>query len=95
MRRYEQITVKAKDIKGRSFVMTPEPGTLLARAIQHELDHLNGVLFVDHVLNRDEADTLLKENNLPLTETARMAHEPDLEAALANLGKHNKIPLRG
>jgi peptide deformylase len=39
-------------------------GGLLARAIQHEVDHLNGVLFIDRMDSknrsevRDEVDTL-------------------------------------
>lgn len=46
-------TVRAQDIEGRWFEKT---GTeLLARALQHETDHLNGTLFLSHlsVLKRD------------------------------------------
>ena len=39
--------VKALDSNGRSFVMEAKEGSLLARAIQHECDHLDGVLFLD------------------------------------------------
>ena len=65
VKRYAKITVKAKDIKGKDFVMSPEPGSLLSRAIQHELDHLNGILFVDHVIDRFGADEMLKLQKLP------------------------------
>ncbi|BAS27436.1 peptide deformylase [Limnochorda pilosa] len=40
-----QVTVEALDLEGRPFRVQAEG--LYARAIQHEIDHLNGVLFVD------------------------------------------------
>ncbi len=43
-----QVTVKAQDENGRSFEISNASG-LLARALQHEIDHLNGILFVDKV----------------------------------------------
>jgi peptide deformylase len=45
--RPEHIRVKALDRDGKPFEM--EPQGLLAVCIQHELDHLNGKLFVDHI----------------------------------------------
>lgn len=45
--RPRHILVKAQDIDGNSFEL--EPAGLLAVCIQHELDHLNGKLFVDHL----------------------------------------------
>jgi peptide deformylase len=45
--RPEKISVKALDRDGKSFEMQPEG--LLAVCIQHELDHLNGKLFVDYI----------------------------------------------
>lgn len=41
------VKVKALNEKGEEFVLEAEE--LLARAICHEYDHLEGVLFVDHV----------------------------------------------
>jgi len=35
---------------------------LMARCIQHEIDHLNGILFVDKVVDQDELIKQLKEN---------------------------------
>ena len=44
------VTVKAQDRYGKEFTMT---GTeLLARAFCHELDHLDGILFTDHIKDR-------------------------------------------
>ena len=45
--RPEHIRVTALDRNGKRF--TIEPTGLLAVCIQHELDHLNGKLFVDHI----------------------------------------------
>lgn len=45
--RPESILVKAIDREGNAFEMRPEG--LLAVCIQHELDHLNGKLFVDYI----------------------------------------------
>jgi peptide deformylase len=53
--RPEEIEVSFKDEQGRPRKL--KASDLLARVIQHEMDHLNGVLFVDRV-----------ENELALTE---------------------------
>lgn len=45
--RPKDIRVTALDINGDSFEI--EPDDLLAVCIQHELDHLNGKLFVDYI----------------------------------------------
>lgn len=51
--RAEKVTVKALDREGNEFTLDGE--ALLAVCIQHELDHLNGKLFVDYLspLKRD------------------------------------------
>jgi peptide deformylase len=47
------VTIKAQDGKGESFEIRGED--LLARAFCHEIDHLNGILFLQHLsmLKRD------------------------------------------
>ena len=42
-----QVKVQAWNIKGRPFSMDADD--MLARVIQHEFDHLNGMLFIDRV----------------------------------------------
>jgi peptide deformylase len=51
--RSNKVTVKAQDVKGEWFEKTGDG--LLARAFQHETDHLNGTLYITHVspLKRD------------------------------------------
>ena len=41
------VKVKAQDAKGEWFEV--EGDELLARALQHEIDHLDGVLFIDRI----------------------------------------------
>jgi len=45
--RAESVSVRAMDTSGKTFEM--EADELLAICIQHEVDHLNGRLFVDHL----------------------------------------------
>ena len=51
--RPNKVTIKAQDAKGEWFEKTGEG--LLARAFQHETDHLNGTLYITHIspLKRD------------------------------------------
>ncbi len=45
--RFNQITVEALNKQGETFTL--HANNLLAICIQHELDHLKGILFVDHL----------------------------------------------
>ena len=47
--RSSKVTVRALDLKGRNQEISGE--NLLARALQHELDHLDGILFIDRAQN--------------------------------------------
>ena len=65
------IQVRAKDVKGKTLEF--EARDLFARIIQHELDHLNGVIFLDRVdiMTREAklqewADVRKKLRNKPL-----------------------------
>ena len=51
-----RVSVQATNLKGRIFRLNAQG--LLARAIQHELDHLNGRLFIDHLDERERAELL-------------------------------------
>ncbi|MBS4193933.1 peptide deformylase [Lederbergia citri] len=53
--RFYTITVKAKNRYGEDFTLTADE--YLARVIQHEMDHLNGVLFTSKIIDYiDEED---------------------------------------
>ncbi|MGH2381342.1 MAG: peptide deformylase [Candidatus Limnocylindria bacterium] len=50
--RHEKVTVKARDRHGKEFRIK---GTeLLSRALQHEIDHLNGTLYIDYLESLEE-----------------------------------------
>lgn len=84
VKRYKNVTVKALDINGRPFILEATDGCLLARAIQHEYDHLDGVLFIDHCVNRFDADNILKKHNLPPVQEEKLIVDPVLEEELKN-----------
>lgn len=55
------VTVKAQNVKGEPFEIRGE--NLLARAFCHEIDHLNGILFLQHLgmLKRDMIKRKIKK----------------------------------
>jgi peptide deformylase len=52
------VTATAVDVRGRPLELTGEG--LLARCIQHEIDHLDGVLFIER-LSRGDRKRALKQ----------------------------------
>lgn len=61
--RYTKVRVKALDTDGRPFRVTAEG--FLARIFQHEIDHTKGVVFIDHIKEKEDAFfNLTAEGNL-------------------------------
>lgn len=62
--RHKTVSVRAFDSEGKEFFIKGADG-LLARALQHETDHLNGIMIVDHIsaLQRKMLSTKLKKLN--------------------------------
>lgn len=79
VKRYSNITIKAQNLDGKFFVMESNGDTLLTRAIQHEFDHLNGILFVDHARNIEETNKILSEFDLNPIEEEKWLEEKELE----------------
>jgi len=50
--RAEKVTVKARNRNGKEFRVKGDE--LLGRALQHEIDHLNGVLYIDYLESLEE-----------------------------------------
>ena len=50
-RRPMNVTVKAQDRNGNTFTVSGE--ALKARAFCHEIDHLNGILYIDKVIRKE------------------------------------------
>ena len=63
--RSEWVKVEAKDVDGRPVKIHGR--SLLARVVQHEMDHLDGVLFIDHLdpVTRDRIKRRIKKEGLP------------------------------
>ncbi|HUD06971.1 MAG TPA: peptide deformylase [Candidatus Saccharimonadales bacterium] len=53
VKRFSKIKVKALDINSKPIRLTAEG--FLARIIQHEVDHMKGVLFIDHIKNNKKS----------------------------------------
>jgi peptide deformylase len=51
--RYSKIRVKARDLHGKEIRFNATG--FLSRVIQHEVDHTNGKLFVDHIADQPDA----------------------------------------
>jgi peptide deformylase len=60
VKRYDRVKVKALDAEGKSFRVTAEG--FLARIFQHEIDHTNGIVFIDHIKDQPEAFYHLTED---------------------------------
>ena len=57
--RHSKIRVKALDVEGNEVRFKAEG--FLARVIQHEIDHTNGIVFIDHIRDKTDAFYTLDE----------------------------------
>ncbi len=53
VKRYDKIKLKALDLNGKEFRVTAQG--FLARIFQHEIDHTNGIVFIDHIQDDPDA----------------------------------------
>ncbi len=60
IKRSVTVKVKAQDRQGKEFRLKAEE--LLAQALEHEIDHLNGVLYIDHL---EGSEKLFKVEAVP------------------------------
>ena len=79
--RAESVIVRAQNLEGE--VVQFEAGGFLARAIQHEHDHLNGILFIDRM--RSAAKAALSSRLKRLQKESRRTGRPDLQEAQISL----------
>lgn len=52
IKRAQRVTAKGRDLDGKEVRIKAEE--LLAQALEHEVDHLNGMLYIDHVESDDK-----------------------------------------
>lgn len=71
--RAEWVVVEAQDRDGASF--RERTGGLLARVLQHEIDHLDGVLFIDRLdkVTRDRIKRQIRKEGFPERAASSMA----------------------
>lgn len=60
--RYPKIRVRAMDASGKEVRVRAEG--FLARVLQHEIDHTNGIVFLDHIQDRDSFFKLDEDGKL-------------------------------
>ena len=74
--RYERVKVKALDIDGREFRIKADG--FLARTLQHEIDHTNGILFIDHLKGTDSFYKIGADGKLTKTDSEVVNNSEDL-----------------
>lgn len=76
--RPSKVKIKALNLEGKEFRVKAEG--FLARVFQHEIDHCNGLLFIDHIKENPEAFFRLDENGKlqPLDYEQDVKHNPIL-----------------
>jgi peptide deformylase len=63
VKRSEKVRVKAHDGNGRELKINADD--MLAQALEHEIDHLNGVLYIDRLVSPDELHRVEPETDDP------------------------------
>ena len=58
--RHSRVRIKAQDEDGREIRLTVDG--FLARVFQHEIDHTNGIVFIDHIKDNPDAFYKLKSD---------------------------------
>ncbi len=76
--RYTKVKVDALNEEGQAFRITAEG--FLARVFQHEIDHTNGVVYIDHIKDNPEAFYKLDKSGklTPLEYAAHIKDNADL-----------------
>jgi len=68
IRRAEKIVVKGQDVRGKAIKVNAEGW--FARVLQHEIDHLDGILFLDRLDRPEDLHEVREEDEEELKETA-------------------------
>jgi peptide deformylase len=83
--RAEEIVVEAYDLDGQGFELTTDD--LLARVIQHETDHLDGVMFFDRMkeTDREEIESKIKDFEADFRKKQSAGDVPDDDSLKSQL----------
>ena len=94
--RFEEVVIEAFDLSGQPFEM--ELSELPARVVQHEADHLDGVIFPDRMREEeasDEVELLLPkftENFRRAQKEQLFANDEELQQKLEKMAKTGAVP---
>ncbi len=83
-----KIRARALDEWGSKFRISAED--LLAQAIEHEIDHLNGILFLDHLESHEDL-----WRNEEVEENGAHLHDVNIEVRVDSSNEGNALPLDG
>jgi len=75
VRRPKKVIIKALDRWGKEYTIEDEK--LLARVLQHEIDHLNGVLMIDHI--KTLKTIFIGNGSLGIPALEKMADDPQFK----------------
>jgi peptide deformylase len=78
VKRAAKVVVKFQNLKGQTLKLTAD-GNLLSRAIQHEIDHLDGELFIDRAVSQLKADLEMTKAGFREGDVAELEREVELE----------------
>ena len=70
IKRSAKVTIKGKDRRGKT-VRIRATG-LMAEALEHEIDHLNGILYIDHVEGSEKLDCTPMTGQVGLGESGQV-----------------------
>lgn len=90
VKRASKITVKFQNLAGKEVKLECEDN-LLCRAIQHELDHLDGDLFVDKAASSIQRDLEMTKNGLQNGDLEELEKQYQAEATKLNLTSKEKV----
>ncbi len=65
IKRFRKVKVNYTDLNNKRQSIEAD-GNLLSRCLQHEIDHLDGILFIDRVENLEERQKQLEKNGFKL-----------------------------
>ncbi|QDT33178.1 peptide deformylase [Thalassoglobus polymorphus] len=94
--RAEEVTIEAFDLSGQGFAM--ELSELPARVVQHESDHLDGIMFTDRMLEQGQSEDVdiellkFKMNFKNAQNENLFANDDELLKNVQNMAKSGKIP---
>ncbi len=97
LNRAERVSVKALDRNGKELRIRDAEG-LFAQALQHEIDHLDGHLYIDRMetLDKLQRSEPLRKREADAREARRAAgEEVDEEGEEGDEGKRDRTDARG